>query len=87
MTRPHDRARCDTGGPHVGALARLDHLDAGRQTRWSRLVGRAHLFDLAVDLDEPEMLGGGQGPLIVDTRHDRGQAPAAAVLGQGSQER
>ena len=68
-------------------MARLDHLDAGRQTRRSRFVAhRAYLFDLAVDLDEPEAFGERQGPLIVDTGHDRGQAQAAAVFGQGSQE-
>ena len=81
--------RLEAGGPQVGASARVDHLDAGRRGGRGRFVAhRAYLFDLAVDLDEPEAVGERQGLLIVDTGpDDRGQAQAAAVLGQGSQER
>ena len=69
--------RLVAGGPQVGALARLDHLDPGRPTRRSGLVAHsACLLDLAVDLDEPEVLGEHQGALVVDTGRDAWAGPA-----------
>ena len=58
-----------------GVRARLDHLDAGQQSRRSRFVAhRAYLFHLAVDLDESVTLGEREGALIVDIGPDRAQA-------------